>query len=378
MDDRKSLGIYIHIPFCRSRCIYCDFTSCVGDEMAREKYCDYLKKEIRLAAQKYSKDYTVDTLYLGGGTPSLLNKESFCDIAKCMKDNFDCKLKEFSVEVNPCIATREKFEAFQKAGVTRVSIGVQSFDDKLLKMLGRAHDRECAVGAIKLAKEYPFEVSADCMTGLPGQTKENVEEFAEVASELLVDHVSVYMLSVEEGTELSRLIEKGMLTPKSGDEVAELYDTACKALKEKRYERYEISNFAKDGKVSLHNLRYWRRQDYLGLGLSAHSLLGNIRTFNPNTFEEYYSSIDAEVLPAKTEDIIDEDGQKEEFVMLALRLKEGIDVDKYNALFGGDFKEEYKYALIKDARYLQVSDNRVAIKDEYLSVMNGIIVDFLK
>ena len=245
-------------------------------------------------------------------------------------------------------------------------------------MLGRAHDRECAVGAIKLAKEYPFEVSADCMTGLPGQTKENVEEFAEVASELLVDHVSVYMLSVEEGTELSRLIEKGMLTPKSDDEVAELYDTACKALKEKGYERYEISNFAKDGKVSLHNLRYWRRQDYLGLGLSAHSLLGNIRTFNPNTFEEYYSSIDAEVLPAKTEDIIDADGQKEEFVMLALRLKEGIDVDKYNALFGGDFKEEYKYALIKDARYLQVSDNRVAIKDEYLSVMNGIIVDFLK
>lgn len=378
MDDRKSLGIYIHIPFCRSRCIYCDFTSCVGDKMAREKYCDYLKKEICLAAQKYSKDYTVDTLYLGGGTPSLLTKESFCDIAKCVKDNFDCKLKEFSVEVNPCTATREKFEAFQKAGVTRVSIGVQSFDDKLLKMLGRAHDRECAVGAIKLAKEYPFEVSADCMTGLPGQTKENVEEFAEVASELLVDHVSVYMLSVEEGTELSRLIENGILTPKSDDEVAELYDTACKALKEKGYERYEISNFAKDGKVSLHNLRYWRRQDYLGLGLSAHSLLGNIRTFNPNSFEEYYSSIDAEVLPAKTEDIIDEDGQKEEFVMLALRLKEGIDVDKYNALFGGDFKEEYKYALIKDARYLQVSDNRVAIKDEYLSVMNGIIVDFLK
>lgn len=378
MDDRKSLGIYIHIPFCRSRCIYCDFTSYVGDEGAREKYCDYLKKEICLAAQKYSKDYTVDTLYLGGGTPSLLNKESFCDIAKCVKDNFDCKLKEFSVEVNPCTATREKFEAFQKAGVTRVSIGVQSFDDKLLKMLGRAHDRECAVGAIKLAKEYPFEVSADCMTGLPGQTKENVEEFAEVVSELLVDHVSVYMLSVEEGTELSRLIENGILTPKSDDEVAELYDTACKALKEKGYERYEISNFAKDGKVSLHNLRYWRRQDYLGLGLSAHSLLGNIRTFNPNTFKEYYSSIDAEVLPAKTEDIIDEDGQKEEFVMLALRLKEGIDVDKYNALFGGDFKEEYKYALIKDARYLQVSDNRVAIKDEYLSVMNGIIVDFLK
>lgn len=378
MDDRKSLGIYIHIPFCRSRCIYCDFTSCVGDKRAREKYCDYLKKEIRLAAQKYSKEYTVDTLYLGGGTPSLLNKESFCDIAKCVKDNFDCKLKEFSVEVNPCTATREKFEAFQKAGVTRVSIGVQSFDDKLLKMLGRAHDRECAVGAIKLAKEYPFEVSADCMTGLPGQTKENVEEFAEVVSELLVDHVSVYMLSVEEGTELSRLIEKGMLTPKSDDEVAELYDTACKALKEKGYERYEISNFAKDGKVSLHNLRYWRRKDYLGLGLSAHSLLDNIRTFNPNTFEEYYSSIDAEVLPAKTEDIIDEDGQKEEFVMLALRLKEGIDVDKYNALFGGDFKEEYKYALIKDARYLQVSDNRVAIKDKYLSVMNGIIVDFLK
>lgn len=378
MDDKKSLGIYIHIPFCKSRCIYCDFTSCVGSESEREKYCSYLKKEICLAAQKYSRDYTVDTLYFGGGTPSILSGESFIGLAGCVKDNFCCDLKEFSVEVNPCTATKEKFDAFEKAGVTRVSIGVQSFDDKLLKMLGRAHDRECAIAAVKLAKEYGFEVSVDCMTGLPEQNKNDVEEFVEIASDLGADHVSVYMLSVEEGTTLEKLINDGVLKQKSDDEVAELYDAACKALKDKDYERYEISNFAKDGKVSAHNLRYWRREDYLGLGMSAHSLLANTRTFNPDTFEEYYASLDKDELPAKTEDEVDENGQKEEFIMLALRLKEGIDIDKYNNLFCGDFEKEYKFALIKDARFLDISDKRVAIKDEYLSVMNGIIVDFLK
>lgn len=378
MDGKKSLGIYIHIPFCKSRCIYCDFTSCVGDGKAMDEYCAYLEKEIGLAAKKYSDEYIVDTLYFGGGTPSLLSADNFRDVAECVKDNFSCRLKEFSVEVNPCTANREKFDAFKKAGVTRLSIGVQSFDDKLLKMMGRAHDKECAVKAIKLAKEYGFDVSADCMIGLPEQNKEDVEDFADYASALGLDHVSVYMLSVEDGTPLEKLIAQGKLVAKSDDEAAELYEAACKALEDKGYERYEISNFAKNGKVSLHNLRYWKREDYLGLGLSAHSLSDNVRTYNPDTFKEYYEALDKGILPSQIEDVIDVEGQKEEYVMLSLRLKEGIDLTKYSELFKENFKKEYRLALLKNAPYLDVSDERVAIKDEYLSVMNSVIVDFLK
>ncbi len=378
MEDKKSLGIYIHIPFCKSRCIYCDFVSSLGDESARQKYCSYLQKEICLAAQKYSKEYTVDTLYFGGGTPSLLSEKNFCDIVKCVKDNFDCRLKEFSVEVNPCTANMQKFDAFTKCGVTRISIGVQSFNDNLLKMLGRAHDCACAKQAVKLAKSYGFEVSVDCMTGLPGQSVEDIKDFIDVSEGLNVDHISVYMLSVEEGTRLQKLIEEGVLVAKTDDEVADLYDVACKALREKDFQRYEISNFCKNGKVSLHNMRYWLRKDYLGLGLAAHSLIMNTRWQNPHTFEEYYKSLDGGKLPQNDIINLDTCEQEEEYIMLALRLKEGIDIKKYNEIFGSDFKKEYRYALLKDAKYLDISDERVAIKDEYLSVMNSLIVDFLK
>lgn len=378
MQKKKSLGIYIHIPFCKSRCIYCDFTSCVGGEREMDEYCRYLVKETELAKKQYGDSYFADTVYFGGGTPSLLSEKNFLAVADSVKQAFGENPREFSVEVNPCTANESKFDAFAQAGVTRVSIGVQSFDDKLLKMLGRAHDRECAIGAIKLAKRYGFEVSVDCMTGLPYQTEEDVKEFVRIADSLEVDHISVYMLTVEEGTRLEKLIADKVLTAKTDDEVVALYDAACSALKEAGFDRYEISNFARNGKVSFHNLRYWRMQDYLGLGLSAHSLIGDTRTFNPDTFAEYYGSLDKNVLPCLTEEILDTEEKKEEYVMLAMRLKEGLSISEYDQLFDGDFVKEYAYALVKDACYLKREGDRVAIKEEYFAVMNSIIVDFLK
>lgn len=378
MSDKKSLGIYIHIPFCKSRCIYCDFVSSVSDSKSMDKYCDYLIKEIEAASEKYRDEYTVDTLYLGGGTPSLLSDKNLLRISERIKSRFDCELKEFSMEANPCTINADKLDAMKKAGVTRVSIGVQTFNDGMLRMLGRAHDSFTAVKAIRLAKEKGFEVSVDCMTGLPEQTEEDVRDFVEKAVSLGADHISVYMLSVEEGTKLDRLISEGKLVAKTDDEVAELYDVACSALKEKGFDRYEISNFAKQGKVSYHNLRYWRREDYLGLGISAHSLIMNERWRDSDKFEEYYSLIDEGLMPALDVEKLDEDDIKEEFIMLALRLKEGINIKKYNELFDGDFMSEYRFALIKDAKYLDIDKDRVAIKDEYLETMNSVIVDFLK
>lgn len=377
-ENKNTLGLYIHIPFCKSRCIYCDFVSSVSDNACMDKYCDYLKKQIALAKDKYKDKYIVDTIYFGGGTPSILSCDNLLKIANSIKSSFVFDLKEFSIEANPCTIDETKLSTFRQMGVNRISIGVQSFNDDILQMLGRAHDSITAINAIKMAKEYGFEVSVDCMTGLPDQTKEDIEDFVEKATNLNVDHISVYMLSIEEGTKLEELINQGKLTAKSDDEIIELYDTACEFLKEKGFERYEISNFAKNSKVSFHNLRYWRREDYLGLGISAHSLIMNKRWHNPDNFEDYYKALDKGLMPMEDIENLDEEEIKEEYIMLALRLKEGIDIEKYNKKFNSDFKNEYRLALIKDARYLNISDKKVSIKDEYLETMNSIIVDFLK
>lgn len=375
--DKKSLGIYIHIPFCKSRCIYCDFVSSIVNKSNMQKYCDYLVRQIDMASKEYSKYYQVDTIYFGGGTPSLLASEDLKRITDCLKDKFELNTREVSIEANPCTIDERVLQGFKDAGITRVSIGVQSFDDNLLKMLGRAHDRKTALDAIRLTKKYGFDVSIDCMCGLPEQTIEDVEEFIDIADKEGVEHISVYMLSVEDGTKLQEKIQKGELKAKTDDEIANIYDTACLKLKEKGYSRYEISNFCKNNKASIHNLRYWQRKDYLGLGLSSHSLTMDNRWNNPYTFEEYYELIDKGIMPRLNIENLTTDDIKEEMIMLSLRLKEGIDLKEYNKLFG-DFKKEFALELAKNKKYLDISDDHIAIKDEYLEVMNSIIVDFLK
>lgn len=373
----KTLGIYIHAPFCRSRCIYCDFTSSVGNRASIDKYVEYLCRQIRLASSEYAEYYKVDTLYFGGGTPTLLSDKNFQKIASALKQNFQLEIKEFSVEANPCSLDEEKLKTLENIGATRISIGVQSFGDALLKMLGRRHDRATAIEAIKLAKDRGFDVSVDCMLGLPSQTLDDVKEFVEISDSLGVGHISAYMLSVEDGTPLQRLVQEGALEQKSDDELAEFYEYACDALKERGYARYEVSNFCKNSKQCIHNLKYWKRQDYLGLGLSAHSLTLEERWRNSSDFEEYYSHIESGELQRLDREKLNAEDRISETVMLALRLEEGLDIEEYNRTFCEDFAKKYARALAKNAKFINFDGKRLSIKGKYFSVMNSIAADFL-
>ena len=375
-QQSKSLGIYIHIPFCKSRCIYCDFVSSVDDCGQREKYVQYICRQIRLASKEHSQDYTVDTVYFGGGTPTLLDTKQSEAIIKEVVGGFNCNLKEFSIEANPCAVDKEKLTALKKLGVTRLSFGVQSFNDDLLKMLGRRHNSKQAEEAVMLAKELGFDVSVDAMIGLPNQTNADVKDFVDRAEELGVEHISVYMLSVEEGTKLKSLIEQGVLVAKSDDELADLYEYACLCLKKSGFERYEISNFCKNKKVSHHNLRYWQCLDYLGLGMGAHSLTKGERWRNADNFEEYYEGINNCDCRHDLQKLSKED-MESEYIMLSFRLQNGIDLTEFAQRFKTDFLYKYAYAIQKNKNYLQITKNNVSIKYEYLQLMNGIIVDFI-
>ena len=375
-QNKPSLGIYIHIPFCKSRCIYCDFVSSVDDRLQREKYVQYLCKQIKLASEEYSKDYTVDTIYFGGGTPTLLDVEQLKAICGEIFEGFNCNLKEFSIEANPCSVDKEKLIALKNIGITRLSFGVQSFNDELLKMLGRRHNSKQAEEVVRLAKELGFEVSVDAMIGLPNQTKGDVKDFIDRAEKLGVDHISVYMLSIEEGTKLKRLIDEGSLIAKSDDELADFYEYACQSLEKYGFERYEISNFCKNQNVSHHNLRYWKHLDYLGLGISAHSLIKDERWRNSNNFDEYYKSVDNIQYRFDLQKLSKEDIESE-YIMLSFRLKDGIDLSEYSKMFGSDFLRKYSQAIEKNKNYLVITNNNVSIKYEYLQLMNGIVVDFI-
>ncbi|MDE6189188.1 MAG: radical SAM family heme chaperone HemW, partial [Clostridia bacterium] len=327
---------------------------------------------------EYSQDYIVDTLYVGGGTPTLLSNENLIKIANAVKDNFDCEFKEFSVEANPCTIDRDKLAALKTAGVTRISLGVQTFNDELLQILGRRHDSKQAKRAIKLSKDFGFDVSVDCMLGLPKQSLDDVKEFIETANDLNAEHISAYMLSVEDGTALQKLIKEGKLEKKSDDELAIAYEYAYKLLKDCGYCRYEVSNFCKNSKRSVHNMKYWQGDDYLGLGLSAHSLIKGERWRNSCDFEAYFAEIERGTLQRLDREVLSVEDKKSEIIMLSLRLENGLDIKRYENIFGEKFSEVYAKALDKNANYTNYDGSRLSIKQEYLQVMNSIVADFLK
>jgi len=378
MSEREKAGIYLHIPFCKSRCVYCDFVSSLCNPAHQQKYVDYLCRQIRLAAREYADSYIVDTLYFGGGTPSVLDNGQLAALGKEISRSFNCDIREFTVECNPGDIDDAKLQVLKDMGATRISLGVQSFDDALLKTLGRRHSAKDAIAAAKLAIKRELDVSVDCMIGLPGQTLQDAQLFADTADSLGIEHVSVYMLSVEDGTALKKMIDEGALTAKSDDEQADFYEFAYRAFCEKGFERYEVSNFCKNGKYALHNLGYWRRKDYIGLGVAAHSLTLGQRWCNPDGFDEFYAGVDSGRLKKSDLQILSEKDVREETVMLAMRLKNGLDCAEYYRKFGVKFEDEYDAAIAKNASYLDLKDGRAAIKDDYLAVMNSIVADFLK
>ncbi len=340
------LGLYIHIPFCRQKCFYCDFPSYAGMEQYEDAYIRALGKEVRARGKHYG-GCEVDTVFFGGGTPSLLSAEALPAILAAVREVFRvADDAEITTEANPGTVTLDKLIGWRKAGVNRISFGVQAFQDKLLRTIGRIHTADDAEEAVRLARQAGFDnINVDLIYGLPGQTVDDFAYGLARASELGIEHLSVYGLSVEEGTVLARFLDEGRMALPTEDEDAAMYDRIEDYLAQKGYARYEISNYAKDGHVCRHNLKYWQSEDYLGLGAAAHSFLGGKRRTNERGVEEYIRRMTEEGTAVVS---LEEESAEElrgDYIFLALRTAAGLDREDFRKRFGEEFLSIYKETI---------------------------------
>ena len=367
-------GIYIHIPFCKSKCTYCDFASFPKEIGKMESYFACLYREIEGRGREL-KDKTFDTIYIGGGTPSIVPENYIVGAIKQVKKFFNLASDlEITIEINPGTIEENKVKAYKQAGINRFSIGLQTGYDEQLKRLNRIHTAKDFLTCCNLLKGE--NISADVLLGLAGQTLEQVKKTIDLAIAGGAKHISTYALTPEVGTPIYTDYLNGELL--SDDEVADIYDGARNYLKEKGFSRYEVSNFAIKGYESKHNYNYWQRGEYIGLGVSASSHVNNRRFTNTFRIDEYLTAIIYNKTAEISSDDIDEDDAKFEQIMLSLRTEKGLDVKKFNSDFNCSFLDEYKKALSKNAKYLNISEEFVSIKEEYLFVENGIIMDFMK
>ncbi|SEH30908.1 radical SAM family heme chaperone HemW [Selenomonas sp. KH1T6] len=373
-------GVYVHIPFCKRKCNYCDFASYGGREEAREAYVDALGVETLVRGQEMVlKHGRPATLYMGGGTPTALTLEQMGTVMALMKSVFG-EPEEFTVEVNPGTVDEEYLKKLREWGANRLSIGVQSFDDDIIKRLGRIHTAAQAEETIRAAREAGFEnLSLDLMYGLPGQTMEILKDSVEKALELAPQHISIYGLQVEEGTPFYRdqQEEKLALPPEADTEA--MYDYMTEFLPEKGWRRYEISNFAKPGLESKHNLSYWQDVPYLGLGAAAHSYLDGMRLENVADLDEYINTIKSGSLPLRSEEEPSEQHHMEEFAFLALRTAKGIDKKKFKETFGRDLRSVYGKKINRLVRegLLQENKKSISLTKAGAKVGNQVFAEFL-
>ena len=375
----QNLGVYVHIPFCLSRCAYCDFVSSVlKDDSDINTYVEHLLKEIDLLTQNGTfEDKVVDTVYFGGGTPSLLKTHYFRSILERLRLNRRGQAKEATIEANPATITFEQLLELKSLGVNRISLGVQSLNDKTLKAINRRHNAKEALEAIAMAEKTGLSISVDLMIGLPYQTNEDIKTFVDEVLKFNVKHISVYMLTLEDGTKLKSDFDKGLVSIPDDDTKILMFDYAAKLLEDKGFKRYEVSNFAIPGFEAKHNMKYWTRDDYIGIGLNAHSLIGNKRFYDKETFEEYYNDLDNNRLPHVLEADLSENEIKEEYIMLGFRTNQGIFFKDYLQKFGKDFLSEFKNSIDLHKDQLIITDKNIYIKEQYLNVLNQIVVDFI-
>ena len=335
---KPDIGIYIHIPFCRRKCLYCDFCSFTGiDSATRSRYVDALVRELRSYSAPLA-PYTVNTVFIGGGTPSLLAAEETERVFDALRTCFDLAPDaEITSEVNPATADGEKLARWRAAGVNRLSIGVQSFSDTELRALGRLHTADEAEAFYRAARRAGFaNIGLDLMYGIPGQTAASLAETLRRAVALSPEHISAYSLQVEEGTPFYD--RRATLALPGDDENADLYDLVTRELAGAGYRHYEISNYAKPGYESRHNLRYWRMSPYIGVGVAAYSYFEGARYGHGRDLAAYVADDFSRRPPAEPRG----DGDtEEEYIMLALRLADGIDDEDFRRTFGVTFTERY-------------------------------------
>ena len=382
--NKKELGIYMHIPFCKQKCNYCDFISYTNKCDKIESYMKCLEKEIDCF--DFTK-YNITTIYIGGGTPSYIDSKYIKQIMntiykKIQLEKNELKNIEITIEVNPGTVTKEKLQDYKDIGINRLSIGLQCVQDRLLKLLGRIHTYEEFLNTYNLAKEVGFDnINIDLMLGLPNQSIEDLKESLNKIILLNPNHISTYSLIVEEGTNIYNQLENNELKLPDEELERNMYWYVKNLLELNGYNHYEISNFSKKGKESKHNMNCWNQEEYIGFGIAAHSYINNIRFSNTNNLEEYIKNVNNNELEKNK--IIEEEqtveDNKNEFMMLGFRKIEGVDIAKFKEKFVDNPIFIYKEKLNKlvEEGLIEIDLNNIRLTNKGIDFANLVFEEFI-
>ena len=363
----SSAGIYLHFPFCESKCPYCDFYSTLIDDNISTKFIDAVISESKRETDTVFGSFAYDTIYFGGGTPSLMNPDEINRLLENLQANFNIeKNREITIECNPSSLTGEKIDGYLKIGINRISLGVQSFDEANLKTLGRLHTPDEAVNTYRMIRDSGFKnISIDLIYGILHQTIADWESDLRTAIDLAPEHISAYNLVIEDGTEFGKLYGQNRLNLPSDEEQLQMYNELNDKLKNAGYRRYEISNFSLPGFECRHNLKYWTGKPYLGLGPSAVSFDGKVRQKNRADIDAYIRAIQDGAEKPYDKEIIGRETALEESIMSGLRLARGLSVDFMKDRFNYDILREKKGVID-----LLLAENMITIKNGYIKLMD--------
>lgn len=382
---KKSLGLYIHIPFCERKCSYCSFLSFPLEKNEMTKYIDVLCEEIRDNGKVLSSEFYVDTVFIGGGTPSLMMPQEIARLMETVYESFEITTDaEITIESNPNSLDDIKLYTYLKNGINRLSMGVQSFDDDILNMLGRVHDKQRAINAFEMARKAGFKnINIDLMFAVPGQGQEQWLDTLQEAISLSPEHISFYSLQIEEGTKFYKAYKNETLPFVSDEIMNEMYIKATDML-EKEYMHYEISNCAKEGYQCRHNMKYWTMNDYLGLGLGASGYVNGFRFKNPDDMDIWMQMVTKKNAGFDDVEISEETVEEamSVFCFTALRTKYGIDLNLFKKKFGQSFWDVYEDKKIfinteEEKGNIVVDDNNIALTKKGFLVSNEIMCEFV-
>lgn len=375
----KEAALYIHIPFCDHKCIYCDFYSIITEDNILP-YLNSLKKEIEYYSGNYSADRIFTSIYFGGGTPSLMKPEYISEIISIIKKFYSVSdSAEITLETNPGTVNREKLKAFYNYGINRISIGIQSFDENELNFLTRIHDKDTALKTVYEANEVGFKnISIDLIFNLPGQKREKWKSNLDIAVQLPITHISAYSLILERGTILNKMVIDGKVKIQDADYDADLYEMCLDFLEENDFKQYEVSNFAKQGFECIHNNAYWRYKDYLSFGTSAHSFMNGKRWWNYSSLKKYLSEIEKKNNAAANFEYINKKQMLNEYIMLALRSK-GLNISEFRNIFGENWLKVNSDYLseLKDKKFIIVNDDYIRLTKSGYALCDEILSNIL-
>lgn len=376
----KDSALYIHIPFCDHKCIYCDFYSIITSDNITS-FLNSLKKEIEYFSKLYSADRKFSSIFFGGGTPSLMQPEYLADIITHLKKYFIVDDNaEITMETNPGTVDKEKLKKFKEGGINRISIGIQSFDEEELKFLTRIHDKQTAIQTVNNAADVGFDnISIDLIFNLPNQTKEKWLTNLQTAIALPIKHISTYSLILERGTILNKMVLDKKVTMQDADYDADLYEATIDFLVSNGFYQYEVSNFTKPGFECVHNNAYWRYRDYLSFGTSSHSFVDGKRWWNYSSLKKYISEVELNNHATMNSEIISKDQIHDEYIMLALR-SSGLDLNDYQIRFAENNwikKNNSYFELLKNEHHLTINNNWIKLTSKGYAVCDEILKNIL-